>query len=115
MVVRGAFSFDPEGLPESYDEAAQEDYATPGRVVGQVLSQTGFMTEFDKDVVVVVECSGPWCGQPVPSDDALLFLHESGGAYFLYVSPCVPHMFATPSEADFDAMVACYNGNCPDS
>ncbi len=115
MVVRGALSFDAEGLPESYDEDAPEEWLTNGRVVGKSLAADGFLNDFAEDIVVVVSCLGPWCGMPQASDDALMFLRveADGAAIYLDVDPCMPHHFAEASEADFEAMEACMAGDCP--
>ncbi len=115
VAVRGSFTFDAEGAPESYDEDAPEEWLTSGHVTGKVLTPDGFVTPIDRDIVVVIGCAGPWCAVTEPSDDALMFLRQEAdeAALYLDVGACTPNVFPRAQAEDFAAMEACMAGDCP--
>ncbi len=115
IVVRGTLSFDATRLPETRDvngmpgkKAQTTDL--PARITGRFLSQKGFVTGFDRKIILRAICLGPWCGEPKPGVDYLAFLRETPKGYILEVNPCGGMAFTKPSNAILNQAVSCIRG-----
>ena len=113
MVVLGRMSFDATRLPET-DMTDQTntppDTRIPARLTGDALSRAGFIHPYDADIVLNVQCFGPWCagGQERRSGAGLRQSRRRlpGGDDH----PCGGFAFARPTPEMTEQVIACHTG-----
>ena len=104
-----------EPAPERPVDNEAQDLNLPGRIAGRALSARGFETPVTRDVDVVSQCQGPWCGQfPQSSPQAIMFVKVGDtGDWTLELSPCVTWYFEKPATEDIARIEACRkSGTC---
>ena len=100
VVVQGRLTFDQARVLENdLTGAARPDIEIPARLVGTSLSKDGFKTSFQRDISVILQCFGPWCGGAESGADYLAFLQRTDKGYALALDPCGSFAFPNPSEA----------------
>ena len=113
MVVHGRLTFDEGGLPVT-DWDNQEDTPPstplPARLTGRSLSSSGFVTPFDHDITLDVQCFGPWCASAASGTEILAFVELRGDGYVFTLDPCYFHGFADPTPDMLDQVQACMRG-----
>ena len=110
--VLGTLAFDTDLLPQ-VDWDNQQD--TPGitrlpaTFTGDALTVRGIAQPFRADVVLEVQCFGPWCPQPQPGK-MLGFLRQTSQSYVLHTNACGGFLFGAPTDAQVDQVKACLAG-----
>ncbi|APX12803.1 hypothetical protein [Tateyamaria omphalii] len=111
--VLGTLDFDADLLPDT-DPSVQvvpTDPVTsiPATFKGEALAVRGVDRPFETDVVLEVECIGPWCPQIQPGP-VLGFLRQTTHSYALRTDACGGFLFGRPSEAQVDQLRDCLAG-----
>ncbi len=111
VVVHGRLSFDDRLIPE-YDMTRHDRPETriPARLTGFGLSRTGFDLEFDRDVTLLLQCFGPWCGGAVSDAEYLIFMERTEVGYIVPADPCGSMVFSDPTPAQLDRVARCMAG-----
>lgn len=114
--VHGNLSFDPEMLPKVDWENQTEVPETtliPATFQGAALGPRGVPQDFETDVVLEVNCAGPWCPSPQPGD-MLGFLRQTSHSYVLETNACGGFFFGRPSAAAIEQLQDCLSGRACD-
>ncbi|WP_147110254.1 hypothetical protein [Tateyamaria sp. syn59] len=111
--VVGMLDFDTDLLPDT-DLSVQVipgDPITliPATFTGDALTVRGVDRPFETDVVLEVECIGPWCPQVQPGR-ILGFLRQTGHSYVLHTDACGGFLFGRPSDAQVEQVRDCLAG-----
>ena len=110
--VLGQIDFDPDLLPE-VDWNNQQDVPPttliPATFRGDALSVRGVAQPFETDVVLEVQCFGPWCPQPRPGR-ALAFLRQTSHSYVLSTTACGGFLFDQPTASQIKEVEECLAG-----
>ncbi|WP_299151732.1 hypothetical protein [uncultured Tateyamaria sp.] len=110
--VIGTLTFDATLLPEvdweSRQEAPQETLL-PARFSGEALSVRGIRTAFETDVVLKVQCIGPWCPSAIPGR-MLGFLRKATQSYVLSINACDGFWFGDPTKEQVTELSDCMAG-----
>jgi len=120
VAVHGRLFFDPAGLPEGGAENQQSTPAStelPAWLSGRSLSPAGFVTRFEKPIVLDVRCLGPWCPSAEPGAEVLAFVEAREGGHVLVLDPCYGKVFFEPGEQMLERAASCMRGEgcAPDS
>lgn len=105
VIVRGTLDFDARKLPQ-----ANENRHIRGVLRGTSLSSEGFITPYDNQVTLFVECRGPWCGTAQTGAEVLAFVEQRGGENVISVTPCGGDAFAAPTQKMLRAVSQCFAG-----
>mmetsp|Transcript_7578 Transcript_7578/g.13069 ORF Transcript_7578/g.13069 Transcript_7578/m.13069 type:complete len:166 (-) Transcript_7578:2281-2778(-) len=110
--VLGMLSFDPAMLPQVDWERQGEVPPTtllPARFEGEALTVRGVDLPFAADVVLEVQCFGPWC--PAPREGRVLaFLRKTSHSYVLQTNACGGYLFGNPSVGQITEVRDCLAG-----
>lgn len=110
--VLGQLSFDPDMLPK-VDWNAQGDVPPktllPASFEGKAMTVRGVDLPFRTDVVLEVQCFGPWCPSPRPGP-VLAFLRKTSHSYVLETNACGGYLFGSPSDAQVQQVRECLAG-----
>jgi len=110
--VLGTLDFDPDLLPE-VDWSRQGDVPPvtliPARFEGDALTVRGVAQPFATDVVLEVQCFGPWCPQPRPGK-MLGFLRKTSHSYVLHTDACGGYLFGQPTQEQIEQVRDCLAG-----
>jgi hypothetical protein len=110
--VLGTLTFDAGLLPK-VDWQNQQD--TPGTTLipatfrGDALGVRGVPWALEADVVLEVQCLGPWCPSPQPGR-SLAFLRKTAHSYVLHTNACGGFLFGDPSDVQINAVRDCLAG-----
>lgn len=110
--VLGTLSFDVDLVPEmdlSGQSPTQALTLIPARFEGQALTLRGVDQAFETDVVLELQCFGPWCPRPAPGP-MLGFLRQTSHSYVLHSNACGGYLFGQPTAAQVDQVRACLAG-----
>ncbi|WP_299722364.1 hypothetical protein [uncultured Tateyamaria sp.] len=110
--VLGELSFDPEMLPKVDWEKQTEVPPTtliPATFKGKALGPRGVPQIFETDVVLEVQCAGPWCPSPAPGE-MLGFLRKTSHSYVLHTNACGGFLFGNPQEEQITELQDCLAG-----
>ena len=111
FVLRGELTFDEAALPPSVgtnDTVAPDPI--PGFFVGAGLTKDGFTNDYVSNVLLQVDCAGPWCGTAQSGVDAIWFVPFSDPPATLHADPCGSMTFYEPSEAVVEMLESCMAG-----
>lgn len=115
--VLGALDFDPDLLPPM-DLSGQTDVPPvtliPATFKGEALTVRGISQPFETDVVLEVQCSGPWCPQPQPGE-MLGFLRQTSHSYVLHTNACGGFLFGRPTTEQVQQVRDCLAGRACDA
>lgn len=114
VVVLGTLTFDDTQLPKvdlSRQEDIKPDNIFPAHLAGHSLARRGFVLPFRKDIMVNVQCTGPWCGSLANGEVYLAFLKQTNDAYILETHPCSGFAFADPDPDILSRVKACVRGS----
>ena len=111
FVLRGALTFDENALPPGVgsNDMAQPD-PIPGFFVGTGLTKEGFTSDYVSNVLLQVNCAGPWCGSAQSNVDAVWFVPFSDPPAVLQADPCGSMTFYNPSDAVIGMLESCMAG-----
>ncbi|MBY5935378.1 hypothetical protein KUV51_20395 [Tateyamaria omphalii] len=110
--VLGKLEFDADLLPEmdlSGQTPTQEVTLIPATFKGDALTMRGIDQPFETDVVLEVQCFGPWCPQPQPGE-MLGFLRQTEHSYVLHTNACGGFLFGRPDDAQVAQVRDCLAG-----
>jgi len=110
--VLGTLDFDPEMLPRVDWGNQTEVPATtliPATFRGAALGPRGVPQDFETDVVLEVNCAGPWCPSPQPGD-MLGFLRKTSHSYVLETNACGGFLFGNPRQEQIKELRDCLAG-----
>ncbi|MDD9741403.1 hypothetical protein PVW47_16590 [Marinovum sp. SP66] len=113
MVVLGRMGFDATRLPETdmTDQAnTPPDTRIPARLTGDALSRAGFIHPYDADIVLNVQCFGPWCAGAQSGDPVLAFVNLDAASPEVTITPCGGFAFARPTPEMTEQVIACHTG-----
>jgi hypothetical protein len=100
LPVLGTLTFDAALVPE-VDWGRQQDVPPqtliPARFEGHEMPEIGTDIPFETDVVLQVECFGPWCPAPRPGK-VLAFLRKTSDSYVLSTNACGGFLFGDPTR-----------------
>ncbi len=86
LVVLGTLSFDEEHLPKvdwNKQENVKPDNVFPAYLAGHSLARRGFVLPFREDIMVNVQCAGPWCASLTAGEVYLAFLKQTTDGFEL--------------------------------
>ncbi|MFL4469723.1 hypothetical protein ACERZ8_07525 [Tateyamaria armeniaca] len=110
--VLGELNFDPAMVPKVDWEKQTE---VPGKTLipatfkGDALGPRGVPQAFETDVVLEVECAGPWCPKPEPGP-VLAFLRKTSHSYVLNTNACGGFLFGAPNDEQIMELRDCLLG-----
>lgn len=110
--VLGTLDFDPDLLPQVDWQRQGDVPATtllPARFEGDALTVRGVDLPFATDVVLEVNCAGPWCPSPQPGP-VLAFLRKTSVSYVLETNACGGDLFSPPNAAQIAQVRDCLAG-----
>lgn len=105
----------PEGaVAVGGDINAMQGFTQPAVFNGSLFTGTGFNTPGNFAVTAEVTCVAAWCGSYSNASNALFFFRrEASGAHILELGACPGFVFDSPTQAQRQAVIACYqNGGC---
>ena len=112
FVLRGKLTFDESALPPSVgDNDTVPPDPIPGFFVGSGLTKDGFTSDYVSNVLLQVDCAGPWCGTAQSNVDAIWFVPFSDPPATLQADPCGSMTFYQPSDAVVEMLESCMAGN----
>lgn len=110
--VVGELSFDA-GLVPKMDLSNQQytpgDTYIPAQFKGRALDVRGVDRLFATDVVLHVQCAGPWCPNPQPGE-VLAFLRRTPQSFVLNTNACGGFLFVQPTEPQVRQLEDCLSG-----
>lgn len=113
-LLKGALSFDESLLPDRDMLQPEKDPAPiEAQFKGMALSRDGFTTPYNRSVTLQPLCFGPWCGQAISEEPAIIFATVRGDDLVIEVNPCGGQIFYEPTPQMDAAAIACMNGRCP--
>lgn len=110
--VLGELRFDPDLLPRVDWENQRDVPGTtlvPATFRGDALGTRGVPLPFETDVVLEVQCFGPWCPSPRPGR-SLAFLRKTSFSYVLHTNACGGFLFDQPSDEQIRQVRDCLAG-----
>lgn len=111
VIARGTLDFDGAELPEGMSTAAEDQsVSVPARLSGMGLTRDGYTVPFDRDVTLVLQCLGPWCGTATPGTEVLAFLEKDDDGYTIRQSPCGGLAFQDAPDDWYDTVATCFAG-----
>jgi len=111
FVLKGTLTFDETALPPSVgDNQTIVPEPIPGFFVGSGLTKDGFVSDYVSNVLLQINCAGPWCGSARSNVDAIWFVPFSDPPATLLAGPCGGMTFYDPSEAVVAMLESCMAG-----
>jgi len=111
LVVHGAVTFDERALPKTdHSTLKRKTKDIPATIKGHLLTPAGYVSKFERDIVLQVDCLGPWCPNPKSGEPYLAFLKKTAQALTLELDACGGNGFANPTAAQLDQGLACMRG-----
>ena len=111
VVVLGILEFNETLLPDfDGNNNNRPDRIIPARIKGKSLSRAGFETSFDRNVSLVLQCLGPWCGGAETGVEYLAFLERTQPGYIMRMDPCGFWSFSEPSRSQILQAESCMAG-----
>lgn len=111
FVLRGKLSFDETALPPSVGtNEMMQPVPIPGFFHGKGLTKEGFTSDYVSNVLLQVNCAGPWCGSAQSNVDAVWFVPFSDPPAILQADPCGSMTFYDPSDAVIEMLESCMAG-----
>lgn len=110
--VLGRLDFDADLVPKvDWDKQAEVQALTliPAMFKGEALTVRGIERAFETDVVLEVQCFGPWCPQPQPGE-ILGFLRRTSLSYVLHTNACGGFLFGQPTDKQVKQVKNCLAG-----
>ena len=110
--VLGALDFDANLVPQVDWENQQDVPPTtliPATFKGVALGSRGVPQDFETDVVLEIQCAGPWCPSPQPGE-MLGFLRKTSHSYVLNTDACGGFLFGQPDAAAIKQLQDCLSG-----
>lgn len=110
--VLGELSFDPALVPKVDWERQFEVPGTtliPATFKGDALGPRGVPQALETDVVLAVQCAGPWCPSPTPGE-MLGFLRKTSHSYVLSTNACGGFLFGNPKPEQVQELRDCLAG-----
>ena len=110
--VLGTLDFDAALVPQVDWQSLQDVPATPlipATFTGTFLGPRGVGQDFETDVVLEVQCAGPWCPSPQPGD-MLGFLRKTSHSYVLNTNACGGFLFGQPNAVATKQLKDCLSG-----
>ena len=111
FVLKGTLTFDESALPPSVgsnDTIAPDPI--PGSFVGTGLTQGGFDADYVSEVLLQVQCAGPWCGSAQSGVEAVWFVPFSDPPATLQADPCGSMTFYDPAPETVAMLESCMRG-----
>jgi len=113
VVVLGKVLFKKSQLPKTdfnNQQATKPDNLISARIQGRALNHDGFVVPFNREIVLNVQCYGPWCSSMEPGKQYLTFLRKANGGYLLETNPCGGFAISQPSKKTLEQVKACFRG-----
>ncbi|WP_299593052.1 hypothetical protein [uncultured Tateyamaria sp.] len=110
--VLGTLDFDAKLVPEmdlSGQTPVQAVTLIPATFKGDALTVRGVSQPFETDLVLEVQCFGPWCPQPQPGE-MLGFLRQTDQSYVLHTNACGGFLFGRPTQEQVKQVKDCLGG-----
>lgn len=111
FVLYGRLRFDESDLPAGVS-TDQTRAPAPIRAyfAGKGLTSNGFTNTYQSEVILQVDCAGPWCGSARSGVDALYFVAAKDPPVTMQAQPCGGMIFEEPSQATLDMLTSCMQG-----
>lgn len=77
---------------------------------GEALGASGFGPTALSEVILVLQCLGPWCGSIRGNQRIMTFAKQTDEGYVVTVDPCYGSVFTDPSAEDVAQVEACMRG-----
>lgn len=111
FVLYGQLRFDEAALPEGVStDQTREPAPIAAQFRGKSLGQSGFTNDYFSDVILQIDCAGPWCGSARSGVDAVYFVAASAPPVTMRAGPCGGRIFEEPTEATLDMLTSCMKG-----
>lgn len=113
MAIIGELTFDETRLPKADMDRQQDtppDTLIPARLSGKALSRAGFTGEYAADIILNVQCYGPWCAGAHSGMEYLAFVNLDRDMPEVTITPCGGFGFPQPTEEMKQQVVSCYDG-----
>ncbi|WP_338549303.1 hypothetical protein [Roseovarius phycicola] len=111
VVIHGTLTFDQTLAPDNdLTNQNRPDTLIPARLNGTSLSRDGFVSTFRRNISLVLQCFGPWCGGAVSGAEYLAFLQKTDAGYRMIIDPCGSLVFPEPTQAQLDQARSCMRG-----
>lgn len=110
--VLGSLTFDAGLLPKvdwANQQSVPDKTLIPATFAGDALGAGGVPIPFATDVMLEVQCFGPWCPSPQPGQ-SLAFLRRTSTGYLLHTDACGGFLFSNPSVAQVKQVRDCMAG-----
>ena len=112
-ILQGRLSFDERRLPRA--PASNPNAAPPvtqfrGSFNGALLGAQDFDRAVRADVVIEVQCMGPWCGRAKSGVEYLIFAEQRGRDLIVRFDPCGQFAFAGNIHALRKQVLDCHRG-----
>jgi len=112
IVVKGNLVFDETLLPKRDVDLSKRPQPTtdiPAWFDGHSLTRDGFVRRFQRDVILRVDCLGPWCGG-TKQGKHLAFLKQEDTQFIMRVGPCPGMVYHEPTAELERVVTDCMNG-----
>ncbi len=112
-ILQGRLTFDERRLPRA--PASNPNAAPPvtqfrASFSGDLLGARDFDQAVKADVVVEVQCMGPWCGKAKSGVEYLIFAEQRGRDLIVRFDPCGQFAFAGNGHALRKQVLDCHSG-----
>ena len=109
VVLRGDFTFRPINRKKAgARDLNPEDFTRRANFTGLALGKDRFSKAYSRQVRMVFQCLGPWCGNLQPGKDMIAFAKLGKNMPEIEVSPCGGTVFQRPEKADIDRLLLCH-------
>ncbi|MEL0439134.1 hypothetical protein [Phycobacter sp. K97] len=112
-ILQGRLTFDERRLPRA--PASNPNAAPPvtqfrASFNGELLGARDFDQAVKADVVVEVQCMGPWCGKAKSGVEYLIFAEQRGRDLIVRFDPCGQFAFAGNGHSLRKQVLDCHRG-----
>ncbi|MFP7674752.1 hypothetical protein ACG74X_15495 [Marivita sp. S0852] len=112
IIVKGDVVFDETALPKrDFTDQSRTRPQTdiPAWFDGYSLTQEGFTRRFQRDIVLRVTCTGPWCGG-ASKGAYLAFLKRENDSFVMMAMPCGGMSYKNPTPEHESRVLSCFRG-----
>ena len=109
-ILRGVLNFDEGLMPQGVVNAERNPAPVPAYFKGKGLTLVGFTARYERPVTLQPICFGPWCGNAVAGQEAIVFATVTGDDVVIEVDPCGGSVFYDPTEDMARILQTCLQG-----
>lgn len=109
-ILRGTLHFDESLMPQGVINEERNPAPVPAEFRGKGLTQSGFSVDFSRSLELQPLCFGPWCGNAVAGQEAIIFATVHPDTLRVEVSPCGGNIFYDPTPQMETVLAACLRG-----